>query len=103
TDALNRLTAKAHAAGTAWALGIEARSRALLSTDARAGDHFQAAIEQLSRTRVRAELARTHLLYGEWVRRVNRRVEARAQLRAAHAQCIEMGMAAFAERARSEL
>ena len=69
TDALDRLAEKARASGTDWALGIEARSRALLSEGATAEDAFREAIEHLSRTRVRAELARTHLLYGEWLRR----------------------------------
>ena len=83
--------------------GIEARSRALLSEGARAEAGFREAIEHLGRTRVRAELARTHLLYGEWLRRENRRVDARASLRAAHDQFTSMGMEAFAERARTEL
>jgi len=103
TDALNRLSRKARATGTDWALGIEARSRALLSEGARAEAWFHKAIEHLGATRVRAELARTHLLYGEWLRRESRRVDARAALRAAHGQFTSMGMAAFAERARAEL
>jgi DNA-binding CsgD family transcriptional regulator len=103
TDALNRLARKARAAGTDWALGIEARSRALLSEGDRAEGLFREAIGHLGRTRVRAELARTHLLYGEWLRREGRRVDARAQLRAALDQFVSMGMEAFAERARKEL
>ena len=103
TDALNRLAAKARATQTEWALGIEARSRALLSEGDRAEGCFREAIEHLSRTRVRAELARAHLLYGEWLRRGNRRLEARVALRAAHDQFTAMGMEAFVERARSEL
>jgi DNA-binding CsgD family transcriptional regulator len=103
TDALDRLATKARSTGTEWALGIEARSRALLGEDGRAEDWFREAIEHLSRTRVRAELARAHLLYGEWLRRANRRLDARAQLRTAHDQFLSMGMEAFAERARGEL
>ena len=103
TDALNRLARKARATRTDWALGIEARSRALLSEDDRAEGLFHEAIERLGRTRVRAELARAHLLYGEWLRRKNRRFDARASLRAAHEQFTSMGLEAFAERARNEL
>ena len=103
TDAMNRLARKARAAGTGWALGIEARSRALLSEGDRAEGLFRDAIGHLGRTRVRAELARTHLLYGEWLRRESRRVDARAQLRAALDQFTSFGMEAFAERARREL
>ena len=102
-EALKRLAGKAHAAGTDWALGIDARSRALLSEDDRAEDSFQKAIDHLSRTGVRAELARTHLLYGEWLRRVNRRVDARTELRIAYDSFASMGMEAFAERAGREL
>jgi hypothetical protein len=98
TDALNRLARKARATRTEWALGIEARSRALLSEGDRAEGWFREAIEHLGRARVRAQLARTHLLYGEWLRRHNRRLDARAQLRAAHDQFLSMGMEAFAER-----
>jgi hypothetical protein len=83
-DALQRLALKARATGTAWALGIESRSRALLSHEEVAEGLFLEAIEQLSQTRVRAELARTHLLYGEWLRRANRRVDARAELNSAY-------------------
>jgi DNA-binding CsgD family transcriptional regulator len=103
TDALNRLATKARATGTGWALGIEARSRALLSEGDRAEAWFREAIEHLGRTRVRAELARAQLLYGEWLRRDNRRLDARAQLGAAHDQFLLMGMEAFAKRAHSEL
>jgi DNA-binding CsgD family transcriptional regulator len=103
TDALDRLARKARAAGTDWALGIEARSRALLSEGDRAEGLFREAIGHLGRTRVRAELARAHLLYGEWLRREGRRVDARAQLRTALDQFVSMGMEAFAERDRKEL
>jgi DNA-binding NarL/FixJ family response regulator len=103
TDALKRLAAKAQAARTDWALGIEARARALLSEGADAERWFHAAVDHLGRTRVRAELARTHLLYGEWLRRESRRVDARAELNVAHELFTSMGMQAFAERAGSEL
>ena len=100
---MNRLAAKAQAARTDWALGIEARSRALLAEGADAERWFGTAIEHLARTRVRAELARTHLLYGERLRREGRRVDARAELGVAHELFTSMGMEAFAERAGSEL
>ena len=102
-EALERLTTKARAAGTDWAAGIAARSRALLSEAGEADGSFRDAIDHLGRTRVRAELARTQLLYGEWLRRENRRLDARTQLRAAHDQFTAMGMEAFAERTSSEL
>jgi DNA-binding CsgD family transcriptional regulator len=103
TGALNRLTRKAHAAGTDWALGIEARSRALLTDGGGAGRGFREALEHLAHTRVRAELARTHLLYGEWLRRERRRVDAREQLRTALEMFTAMGAQAFAGRAEREL
>jgi DNA-binding CsgD family transcriptional regulator len=103
TDALDRLARKARATGTDWALGIEARARALLGEGGDAEGWFRKAIDHLGRTRVRAELARTHLLYGEWLRRQNRRVDGRAELTAAHDLFTTMGMQAFAERARIEL
>ena len=102
-DALKRLTTKAHATRTAWALGIEARSRALLGQGADAERWFRTAIDTLSRTRMRAELARTHLLYGEWLRRESRRGDARAELKVAHDRFASMGMEGFAERAGNEL
>ncbi|HWM01418.1 MAG TPA: LuxR C-terminal-related transcriptional regulator [Actinophytocola sp.] len=83
--------------------GIEARVRALLSNGAEAEGCHRESIERLSRTRVRAQLARAHLLYGEWLRRENRRLDAREQLRTAHEMLAAMGAAAFAERARREL
>ena len=103
TDALDRLGRKARACGTDWALGIEARSRALLSEGGVTERLFREALEHLSRTRVRAELARTHLLYGEWLRRTNRRVDARRELNVAYEMFSRMGMEAFAERTRREL
>jgi ATP/maltotriose-dependent transcriptional regulator MalT len=103
TDALHRLANKTQATGTHWALGIEARSRALLSEGATGEEAFRDAIEHLSRTRVRAELARTHLLYGEWLRRINRRIDARSELNVAYEMFNAMGMKSFAERTRREL
>ena len=102
-DALERLAAPRRAAGTDWALGIEARCRALLSEGDAAEHLYREAIERLGRTRLRPELARAHLLYGEWLRREGRRVEAREQLRTAHELFAAIGMEAFAERARREL
>jgi DNA-binding CsgD family transcriptional regulator len=101
--ALERILAATAVADNDWALGIRARSRALLSDGEEADGLYGEAIERLGRTRLRPELARTHLLHGEWLRRENRRVDARAQLRAAHEQCLAIGMEAFAERARGEL
>ena len=102
-DALHRLAETTKAAGTDWALGIQARCRALLSGGAAADDLYREAIDRLSRTPLRPDRARAHLLYGEWLRRENRRVDARAQLRTAHDMLDAIGMAAFAERARREL
>jgi DNA-binding CsgD family transcriptional regulator len=102
-DALSRLIASTTPSGTDWALGIEARSRALLSDGDTAECLYRESIERLGNTRVRAELARAHLLYGEWLRRERRRIDARAQLRIAHDMLDKMGMDAFAERARREL
>src|SRR5262249_52629295 len=93
----------AHAAGTDWALGTHARAAAMLAGGAIAERLYREAIERLSRIKTRATLARTHLLYGEWLRRENRRVDAREQLRLAHTMLAGMGMEAFAERARREL
>jgi len=101
TDALHRLASKAQATGPDWAIGIEARSRALLGEDAET--LFRKAIAHLSRTRVRGELARAHLLYGEWLRRANRRVDARQELRSAYEMFSAMSMEGFAERTRKEL
>jgi DNA-binding CsgD family transcriptional regulator len=103
SGALRRLSEVTSAAGTDWALGIQARSTALLSGDEHAERLYLEAIERLGRTRIRAELARAHLLYGEWLRRQGRRRDARDQLRTAHAMLDAMGMAGFAERARKEL
>ena len=102
-DALQQLSEMTRAGGTDWALAVEARSRALLSQDDAAEYLYREAIERLGRTRVRGEHARAHLLYGEWLRREGRRRDARAQLRTAHRMFTDMGMEAFAERARREL
>ena len=103
TDAMERLAETAAAGGTNYGLGVAARSRALLSDGTAADGLYQEAIERLSRARLRPELARAHLLYGEWLRRENRRVDARTQLRAAYQIMTTMGAEAFAERARREL
>lgn len=100
---IGRLSQIASASGSDWSLGIAARSHALLSDGDAAELLYLEAIERLGRTRVRAELARSHLLYGEWLRRQHRRVDARGQLRIAHELLATMGAAAFAERARREL
>ena len=102
-DALQRLSAAARASGTDWALGVEARSRALLTGGDTAEALYHEAIDLLGRTRLQADLARSHLLYGEWLRRAHRRIDARAQLRAAHQMLTEMGAGGFAERAAREL
>jgi DNA-binding CsgD family transcriptional regulator len=102
-DALARVSEIAAASGTDWALGVEARSRALLTEGEAAEAVYREAIEALERTRVRVDLARAHLLYGEWLRRERRRLDAREQLRTAHRLFTEFGMEAFAERARLEL
>jgi DNA-binding CsgD family transcriptional regulator len=102
TAALEWLSERTRVMPTQWALGIEARIRALLS-DGGAEPYYRESIERLGRTRVRVELARAHLLYGEWLRRERRRGEAREQLRTAHEMLDTMGIGAFAERARREL
>jgi DNA-binding CsgD family transcriptional regulator len=101
--AYRRLVEMTSASATEWALGIEARSRALLSDGEVAEGLHREAIERLGRTRLRVELARAHLLYGEWLRREHRRVDAREQLRTAHQMFTTMGVEAFAERAGREL
>ncbi|HEX4862767.1 MAG TPA: helix-turn-helix transcriptional regulator, partial [Acidimicrobiales bacterium] len=98
-----RLAARSKASGTDWALGIAARSHALLVEDGVADDFYAEAIERLARTRIAVDLARAHLLYGEWLRRQRRRIDARNELRVAHEMFTSFGMEAFAERARVEL
>jgi len=102
-EALDQLSGWTQAGGTDWGLGVEARCRALLSDGEAADCLYQEAIDRLGRTRLRPELARAHLLYGEWLRREGRRADARAQLRTAHEMFAAIGMLAFAERARREL
>jgi DNA-binding CsgD family transcriptional regulator len=103
SDALQRLSETTRASGTDWALGTEARSRALLSEGQTAENCYREAVERLGRTRMRPAVARARLLYGEWLRRENRRRDARAELRTAHDLFTTMGIEAFAERARREL
>jgi DNA-binding CsgD family transcriptional regulator len=100
---LDWLTERAHVTPTEWARGIEARVRALSSDGGAAEALYREALERLGRTRLRIELARTHLLYGEWLRREQRRVDAREQLRTAHEMLSTMGVEAFADRAQREL
>jgi DNA-binding CsgD family transcriptional regulator len=102
-DALERLARTTQPCDTDFARGIEARCRALLSDGAAAEALYLEAIERLSRTPLRPDRARAHLLYGEWLRREGRRVVAREQLRRAHEMLVAIGMEAFAERARREL
>jgi DNA-binding CsgD family transcriptional regulator len=101
--ALRRLADRTRPCRTDWASGVEARCRALLSEGDDAERLYLESIERLGRTRQRVELARAHLLYGEWLRRERRRIHARAQLRIAHDMLGAMGMEAFAQRARREL
>jgi DNA-binding CsgD family transcriptional regulator/tetratricopeptide (TPR) repeat protein len=101
--ALERLAERATVAANPWGLGLLARSRALLVGDEDAESFFQEAIALLERTSMRPDLARAHLLYGEWLRRQKRKADAREQLHLAHDLFSGMGAAAFAERARLEL
>jgi DNA-binding CsgD family transcriptional regulator len=100
---LGRLAERAAASGTPWALGVLARARALLATVEDAEELFQESVTELSRTEVTTDLARTRLTYGEWLRRCNRRMDAREQLRGAYDAFAGMGAGAFAQRARTEL
>ncbi|HEY7256645.1 MAG TPA: AAA family ATPase [Solirubrobacterales bacterium] len=102
-SALERVVAATAVAENDWALGIRARARALVSEPDDAEPLYREAVERLGRTRLRPDFARAQLLYGEWLRRENRRADARAQLRAAHDLLVAMDMHAFAERARVEL
>jgi DNA-binding CsgD family transcriptional regulator len=101
--ALERLAETTSAAGSDWALGVEARSRALVSDGDDADRQYREAIERLGRTSIRLQLARSHLVYGEWLRRERRRRDAREQLRAALEMFTSMGAHGFADRARREL
>jgi DNA-binding CsgD family transcriptional regulator len=101
--ALDRLSESTRASGTDWALGTEARSHALLANDQASEDLYREAIYRLGRSGQRVELARAHLLYGEWLRRQRRRNDGRDQLRAAYKIFVSAGARAFAERARIEL
>ena len=102
-EALGRLQERTRGTDKPWGLGLEARSRGLVGEGASAEAAFREAVEQLRRTRLRPELARAHLVYGEWLRRQGRRADARTQLRAASDMFFSIGMEAFAERARREL
>ena len=102
-EAVERLAETTRAASTNFGLGVEARCRALVSEGDQAEDLYRQAIDHLVRTRLRVDLGRSHLLYGEWLRRERRRVDAREQLRTAHRMFTEMGIEGFAERARREL
>ena len=103
TEPLAHLVASANVGGNDWALGIAARSSALLLDGADAEHQYRTAIRHLQATRIRPELARAHLVYGEWLRREQRRVDARKQLQTAHSMLAGMGAHGFAERARHEL
>ena len=103
TAALEWLSERTRVTPTEWALGIETLIRALLSEGEAADRLYRESIERLGRTRIRAQLARAHLLYGEWLRRERRRIDAREQLRIAHRMLDAMGIDAFADRARREL
>jgi DNA-binding CsgD family transcriptional regulator len=102
-NALNRLSERARASRTPLALGLLARSRALLAADAEAASLYEESVDQLGRSSAKPELARSHLLFGEWLRRQGRRRDARDQLRTAYDMLASMGIEAFAERARAEL
>jgi DNA-binding CsgD family transcriptional regulator len=102
-SAVQRFEAYAGASETDWGRGVMANARALVADDDRADELYTEAIQRLERTRVAVHLARSHLHYGEWLRRMNRRIDARLQLTEAHEMFTRMGARAFAERARREL
>jgi DNA-binding CsgD family transcriptional regulator len=102
-EALEQLEERARVAGTDWALGMLARSSAMLELDDTAERLYRESVERLERTHIKPQLARARLLYGEWLRRANRRVDAREQLRRAFEEFEQMGAEAFAQRARREL
>jgi hypothetical protein len=101
--ALRRLEARAQVSGSEWAMGIAACARTVIGDDERAEGSYLEAIERLGSTRARVPLGRVRLLYGEWLRRRGRRVDARQQLTPAHGVFSEVGLGGFAERARREL
>ncbi|MFL5515317.1 MAG: LuxR C-terminal-related transcriptional regulator, partial [Gemmatimonadales bacterium] len=103
SQALEQLMETTQASRTAWARGIEARSRALLGHGGNTEALYREAVDRLGHTRLRSETARAHLVYGEWLRRRRRRLDAREQLRRAHEMFTAMGMEAFSERAAREL
>jgi DNA-binding CsgD family transcriptional regulator len=103
TAAFERLTESTGASGTAWAAAVENRSRALVSEGVHAEALYRSAIDQLAPTELRLDLARTHLLFGEWLRRESRPGDAREQLRTAYGLFTDFGSESFAERARVEL
>jgi DNA-binding CsgD family transcriptional regulator len=103
TTAYAQLSEMADASGSEWALGVQSRSHALLCEGDVAERRYRDAIAHLGKTRLRVDLARAHLVYGEWLRRERRRGEAREQLRRAHGMLEAMGIAAFADRAGREL
>jgi DNA-binding NarL/FixJ family response regulator len=103
SDVLKQIDERASVSGTKIAQGIAARCRALASKDSDADDLYRQAIDHLTVTSCALDLARSHLVYGEWLRRENRRVDAREQLRAAYEQLCDIGADGFAERARTEL
>ncbi len=102
-EGVHELAHRTRGAGSDWASGVHARSAALVSTGVAAEDAYRRAIDHLRRTKLRLELARTHLLYGEWLRHVDRRSDARIELHTAYDAFLAMGMEAFAARARAEL
>jgi len=103
TEALAQLAERATVSGTDWGLGVLARSRALTCQGLFAEDHYREAVERLGRTRMAVDLARAHLVYGEWLRREKRRTDARTHLRTAHEMFAGFGAQAFAQRSRREL
>lgn len=102
-EAAEQLAEMTQAGGTDWALGVEARSRALVAESESAEGHYREAIDRLRRTRMLLELGRAHLVYGEWLRREGRRGDAREQLRTANDMFASMGADGFAERAGRSL
>jgi ATP/maltotriose-dependent transcriptional regulator MalT len=102
-EALDRLSEITHAIGDDWPLGVEARCRAMVSGSTKAEDLYRESIDRLGRTPMRVDLARAHLLFGEWLRRENRRIDARQHLRTAYEEFVTMGADAFADRASREL